>query len=83
MACGTPVVCSSTSSLPEVAGEAAVLLAPDDVRGWSQALHQIVTDASMRLDLRRRGLAQAARFKWEATARQTQAVYEEVYAHRP
>jgi glycosyltransferase involved in cell wall biosynthesis len=83
MACGTPVVCSNTSSLPEVAGEAAVLLAPDDVRGWEQALHQVVTDASLRLDLRQRGLAQAARFTWEATARQTQAVYEEVYAHCP
>jgi glycosyltransferase involved in cell wall biosynthesis len=82
MACGTPVVCSSTSSLPEVAGEAAVLLAPDDVHGWSQALNRVVTDASVQGDLRQRGLARAARFTWEATARQTQAVYEEVYAHR-
>jgi glycosyltransferase involved in cell wall biosynthesis len=83
MACGTPVVCSNTSSMPEVAGQAAVLLAPDDVRGWTLALHQIVTDAPFRFDLRQRGLARAARFTWESTARQTQAVYEEVYARRP
>lgn len=83
MACGTPVVCSNTSSLPELAASAAILLAPDDVRGWGQALQRVVTDESLRLDLRRRGLQRAARFTWDATARQTQAVYEETYAHRP
>ena len=83
LACGTPVVCSNTSSLPEITAEAAILLAPDDVRGWSQALQRVVMDESLRLDLRRRGLQRAARFTWDATARQTQAVYEEIYAHRP
>ncbi len=83
MACGTPVVCSNTSSLPEIAGEAAVLLPPDDVRGWLQALSHVVTDAPLRLDLRRRGLQQAAGFTWETTARQTHVVYQEIYAHHP
>jgi glycosyltransferase involved in cell wall biosynthesis len=80
MACGTPVVCSDTSSLPEIAAEAAILVSPDDVRGWVQALQRVVTDEPLRLDLRRRGLRRAARFTWESTARKTHAVYEEVYS---
>jgi glycosyltransferase involved in cell wall biosynthesis len=82
MACGTPVVCSSTSSLPEIATEAGILVFPEDTRGWVQALHRVVADESLRHDLRQRGLQRAARFTWEATARQTHAVYEEVYAQR-
>jgi glycosyltransferase involved in cell wall biosynthesis len=80
MACGTPVVCSNTSSLPEIAAESAILVSPNDARGWVQALHRVVADESLRLDLRRRGLRRAARFTWASTARKTHAVYEEVYA---
>jgi len=84
MACGTPVVCSNTSSLPEVAGEAAIQIAPTDVREWTQALEQISRDAERRTDLRERGFRQAARFTWEATARQTYTIYQEVYGtHHP
>ena len=83
MACGTPVVCSSTSSLPEVAGEAAIQIFPTAVREWTQALKQIGGNAAVRADLRERGIKQAARFTWENTARQTYAVYQEVHAlHR-
>jgi glycosyltransferase involved in cell wall biosynthesis len=84
MACGTPVICSNVSSLPEVAGEAAIQITPTAVREWSQALNRISTDAGLRANLRDRGLKQAARFTWEATARQTYALYQEVYAaHHP
>jgi glycosyltransferase involved in cell wall biosynthesis len=84
MACGAPVVCSNTSSLPEVAGEAAIQIAPTEVREWTQALERISHDAGLRASLRERGLKQATRFTWEATARQTYAIYQEVYAaHRP
>ncbi len=84
MACGTPVVCSNTSSLPEVAGEAAIQIAPTEVREWTQVLEQISHDPALRASLRERGLKQATRFTWEATARQTYAIYQEVYAaHRP
>lgn len=77
MACGTPVVCSSTSSLPEVAGDAALLVNPLDVEGLAQAIGQLWSDEGLREHIRARGLAQAARFSWEQTARETLAVYEQ------
>jgi glycosyltransferase involved in cell wall biosynthesis len=80
MACGAPVICSNASSLPEVAGEAAIQIAPLEVREWTQALERIRSDAALRASLRERGLKQAKRFTWEATARQTYAIYQEVYA---
>ena len=83
MACGTPVICSNVSSLPEVAGEAAIQIPPTAIREWSQALERINSDAALRADLRERGIQQVARFTWEATARQTYAIYQEAYAaHR-
>ena len=84
MACGTPVLSSNVSSLPEVAGKAAIQLAPTEVREWTHALERISHDAGLRASLRERGLKQATRFTWEATARQTYAIYQEVYAaHHP
>jgi glycosyltransferase involved in cell wall biosynthesis len=80
MACGTPAVCSNTSSLPEVAGTAAIQIDPTAARDWTQALERICDDAALRSDLHERGLKQAARFTWEATARHTYAVYQEAYA---
>ncbi len=76
MACGVPVVCSNASSLPEVVGEAGLLVPPDDPRAWAEALDRVLSDPGLRLDLRSRGLAQARRFTWEAAARQTLAVYQ-------
>jgi glycosyltransferase involved in cell wall biosynthesis len=70
MACGTPVVCSNTSSLPEVAGDAALLVDPLDVRGITAALSRILWDDQLWLDLREKGLAQAAKFTWETAAQQ-------------
>lgn len=83
MACGAPVICSNASSLPEVAGEAALQIAPTDVRAWTEALARLTSDAALCARLRQRGLQQAALFTWENTARQTYAIYQEVYAsHR-
>jgi glycosyltransferase involved in cell wall biosynthesis len=78
MACGTPVVCSNTSSLPEVAGDAALLVPPDDVRGWSEATARVLTDDALRAQMRGRGLVQATRFTWEQAARQTADLYRRV-----
>jgi glycosyltransferase involved in cell wall biosynthesis len=75
MACGCPVVCSDTSSLPEVAGDAARLVDPLNVDALAGALDEVLTDADLRADMRRRSLAQAARFTWEETARGTLAAY--------
>jgi glycosyltransferase involved in cell wall biosynthesis len=77
MACGTPVVGSDVSSIPEVVGDGGVLLPPDDVEGMAEALIRLATDEGFRADLSRRALAQAARFSWERTARETLAAYQE------
>jgi glycosyltransferase involved in cell wall biosynthesis len=77
MACGTPVVTSRTSSLPEVTGpDAALLVDPLDVDSIAAALTRLLTDSDMRADLRVRGTERAAGFTWEATAAATWAVYE-------
>ncbi|MGH7231238.1 MAG: glycosyltransferase family 4 protein [Nitrospiraceae bacterium] len=78
MACGCPVISSDASSLPEVAGEAAVLVDPRDVGGLASAMERVLGGADVRLALRERGLEQAARFPWERTARETIAVYRNV-----
>jgi len=81
MACGTPVVGSNTSSLPEVVGDAGVLVAPADVDGMADALARLLTDDAFHAELRERALRQAARFSWTQTARETYAAYEEVLNH--
>jgi glycosyltransferase involved in cell wall biosynthesis len=78
MACGAPVVTSNVSSLPEVAGDAALMVTPTDVTALGAALHRVLTDAALRQQMTARGLAQASKFTWENAARQLLAVYERV-----
>ena len=78
MACGTPVVASSASSLPEVVGEAGLLVEPGDVEGWTAALERVLGDARLRDDLRERGLERAAQFTWERAAAATWQVIDRV-----
>lgn len=78
MACGTPVLTSSVSSLPEVAGDAAVLVPPTDVDAIADGLARLLEDAALRADLAGRGQRRAARFSWERCARETLAVYRAV-----
>ena len=78
MACRTPVICSDTSSLPEVAGDAALLVDPTDVDALSSALTRVLTDSALQEQMRARGEAQAARFSWERTAEETLAVYQQL-----
>lgn len=75
MACGTPVVCSNASSLPEVVGDAGLLVAPRDVRAWVTALAHVLDDDRTRADLRGRGRKRALRFTWDAAAAKTARVY--------
>lgn len=77
LACGTPVVCSNRSSLPELMGEAALLVDPDNTASFAAALERVLTDADLRADLARLGPLQAARFHWDDTARQTFAAYRQ------
>jgi len=78
MACGTPVVVADRASLPEVVGEAGLLVDPDDPDDIAQALARVLTDEPLRAKMRRLGLARAGRFTWERTAQATLAVYWEV-----
>ena len=78
MACGTPVACSNTSSLPEVAGDAALLFAPTDVDAMAATMQQLLGDHALRRELSEKGRVQAKRFSWERTARETLAAYERV-----
>jgi glycosyltransferase involved in cell wall biosynthesis len=80
MACGTPTVTSTASSLPEVAGDAALTVAPDDVDALADALHRALTDTALRQELRAKGIARAAKFTWEETARRTVAVYHQAFS---
>ncbi|MEZ4767715.1 MAG: glycosyltransferase family 1 protein [Caldilineales bacterium] len=75
MACGTPVVCSSAASLPEVVGDAAVSIDPLRVDSLAQGLSDVLGNAGLRDDLRARGLRRAARFSWDRCAAETLAVY--------
>ncbi len=70
MACGAPVVCSNASSLPEVAGDAALYFEPRDVDAMADAVKRALTDKSLRLDLQRRGYTQVKQFSWERAARE-------------
>lgn len=69
MACGTPVLVSDASSLPEAVGEAGLRLPPHDVAAWAAGLHRALEDATWRQQAAERGLARAATFTWQETAR--------------
>ena len=75
MACGTPVLAGNTSSLPEVVGEAGLLVNPLDEEEVVAALGRLLEDASLRAELGRRGRERAAAFSWERTAQETLRVY--------
>ena len=77
MACGVPVVASNVSSIPEVAGDAALLVDPRDANALCDAMERILKDGDLRASLRERGLERAATFSWERAARETIEVYEE------
>jgi glycosyltransferase involved in cell wall biosynthesis len=72
------VIASNTTSLPEVAGDAAILVDPLDADALAERLRALLRDESLRRDLRAKGLARAAQFSWERTARETFAVYRRV-----
>jgi glycosyltransferase involved in cell wall biosynthesis len=78
MACGTPVVASNVSSLPEVVGDAALLITPEDVDGLAVAMWRVLSDENLRRDLRAKGLKRAQTFSWERAARATLEVYRRV-----
>ena len=71
MSCGTPVIASSASSIPEVVGDAGLLLDPHDAAAWAGAVERLSSDEASRRDMSRKGLERAAQFTWEQCARET------------
>ena len=82
MASGTPVVTSNLSSLPEVVGDAAVLVDPYDALDIKEGIKRVLTDPALRAELVRKGLARAREFSWEDSVRRTRQVYQEVAGQR-
>lgn len=79
MSCGTPVICSNRTSLPEVVGDAAMSFDPDDVREMVQDMQSVLTNNELHADLRARSLKRAAQFNWRKTAIETIDVYQEAF----
>jgi glycosyltransferase involved in cell wall biosynthesis len=82
MACGCPVICSNTSSLPEVAGNAALLIDPRDAEGLAHALDELLGDSALRQSLSERGRMRAMEYSWENTAMKTLEVFDKVVQSR-
>jgi len=81
MACGCPVICSNAASMPEVAGDAGVLIDPYNSDELAEGIEKISNNTEFRQNLIKKGLAQAASFKWEVTARETLELFQRV-AHQ-
>lgn len=82
LACGTPVITSAVSSIPANMGEAAILVPPADELALSAAIAEVLNNEKLRQQLSTKGLLQAAKFKWETTARQTIEIYQQVLRKR-
>jgi glycosyltransferase involved in cell wall biosynthesis len=78
MACGVPVVCTNAASVPEIVGDAALLVPPDDVEALAAAMRRVLDDRVLEAELVARGLERARSFTWEETARRTVQIYEEM-----
>lgn len=78
MACGCPVIASNTSSLPEVVGDAGILINPYDVEALKQAILSVIRDDALRNLLRDRGLERAKMFSWEKTAKEVLKCFYEI-----
>ncbi|MDQ4076099.1 MAG: glycosyltransferase family 4 protein [Chloroflexota bacterium] len=81
MACGTPTVVSNVSSLPEVVGDAGLLVPPDEVEEWTAAMYRLLNESELRRVLSEKGLRRAAKFSWEEAARQHLEVYHRFRNH--
>lgn len=83
MACGTPVIAARNSSIPEVLGDAALLVDAHDADALAHTMNRLLFDEGLRAQLAERGLKRAARFSWQRCARQTLAVYEHAIGRSP
>jgi glycosyltransferase involved in cell wall biosynthesis len=80
MCCGTPVITTTSSSLPEVVGDAGITVPPTDATALGEAILRVLNDADLRAEMRERGFRQAQRFSWRTTAEQTLQAYRDAAA---
>ncbi len=78
MACGTPVITSNTSSLPEVVGDAAIVVDPYDVNKFAEEMYELLTNDGLREEMIRKGLKRSKMFSWDSSAKKTLKVYKEL-----
>jgi len=83
MACGAPVICSNGSSLPEAAGDAALLVDPLDDEALAAAIQRLLTEKELAAAMQRKGIAHAAQFRWERCAAETVALYRQMVDRTP
>ncbi len=81
MSCGVPVITSNLTSLPEIVGDAGILVDPTDINGLASALARVLTDAQLRSSMRQKSLQRAKFFSWDKTARETLAIYDELLGY--
>ncbi|VAX31502.1 hypothetical protein MNBD_NITROSPIRAE03-1039 [hydrothermal vent metagenome] len=79
MACGTPVIASNRMSVPEISGDAALIVDPDNVREMSEAIYRVISDEKLKKTLVRKGYERVRKFTWEKTAQETLKVFREVH----
>ncbi len=82
MACGTPVIVSDRSSLPEVVGDAGITVPADDPEAWRKQLERVMGDTQLAADLRHRGIVRSAEFSWPRSAQQTWRAIDDVLTSR-
>jgi glycosyltransferase involved in cell wall biosynthesis len=82
MACGAPVITSNTSSMPEIAGDAAVIIDPFKTEEITAAMVNLTTNESLKKELVRKGIEQASKFSWRSMAENVLTIYEEIYAQK-
>ena len=82
MACGTPVITSNVSALPEVVGTAGKLLDPEDPCAWAEAMQRVLSDTELHADMSAAGIERAKEFSWRRTAESTAKLYRDVIRNR-
>ena len=82
MACGCPVITSNTSSIPEVVGEAGVMVDPYNIEDLAKAMYKVLTNAKLKEDMVEKGLHRAKHFNWDKCAKETLDVLEDVYSNK-
>jgi glycosyltransferase involved in cell wall biosynthesis len=79
MSCGCPVITSNTSSLPEIIGDAGIMVDPNDVDSLTGYIHEILTNNELKDDLSKKSIERSRMFSWKKTAEETWKIYEELF----